>query len=380
MWVNVFLVYLQDRCPDFWRMFFIMKNLKTIIIAFTAVFLSAGLSSLKSFAVEPQGYVSYSLPSTTISITVDAVQENFYAGPYAKFATKYLGIDARTSDSVGYRIERVSMAPYVEADAKERFLLPMNSSDSAKRMLALSSSGLVSFENAEIGNEKIWKFPRANAADFSDKGVNSNLKSESATLVGARKKDVFNSVQQEMTIAKSLEQKAKETADMILDLRKTRIQIVTGDTDATYSGEAMGAVLSELDKLEKEYLSLFIGYTDYNFQRANFDIVPDKGNDTQMLVAFRLSDSDGLKPSTEQAGRPIVMQIIPEKIDEGDYPTDKSLVKAIEKNSSKYNYIHYRIPSTCMVNILEGTKLLLQSRLPIYQMGIESTMPVEKIK
>ena len=40
---------------------------------------------------DPTGCVTYSLPSTVIALEVDAVQEKFYAGPYAKFAEKYLG-------------------------------------------------------------------------------------------------------------------------------------------------------------------------------------------------------------------------------------------------------------------------------------------------
>ena len=37
---------------------------------------------------DPEGYVTYSLPMTTISLDVEAVQETFYAGPYAKYAEK----------------------------------------------------------------------------------------------------------------------------------------------------------------------------------------------------------------------------------------------------------------------------------------------------
>ena len=37
---------------------------------------------------DPEGYVTYSLPMTTITLDVEAVQETFYAGPYAKYAEK----------------------------------------------------------------------------------------------------------------------------------------------------------------------------------------------------------------------------------------------------------------------------------------------------
>ena len=322
-------------------------------------------------AAEPEGIVTYSLPSTTISLSVEAVQENFHAGPYAKFAAKYLGIDARQTDEVKYHIEKVSMTPYLEADLAARFQLSADGKAENSKMLALSSAGLVALENGTFGDERVWRFPAANRSDFSEKGVNSNLRSESATLFSARKKSTFDKVQQEVTLEKSLEQKAHEAAKMILNLRKNRIQIVTGDTDATYSGEAMGAAIAELTALEKEYLSLFIGYTEYKHQRANFDIIPQKSRETQMLIAFRLSDTEGLRPSTTETGRPVVMQIVPDPIDEKTV-ADNSKAKA-PKNAQ---LIHYRIPATCTVNIMEGTRLLLQGRMPICQMGIETTVPV----
>ena len=44
---------------------------------------------------DPKGVLSYSLPATSLVLEVEAVQENFYAGPYARYASKYLGIDVR---------------------------------------------------------------------------------------------------------------------------------------------------------------------------------------------------------------------------------------------------------------------------------------------
>jgi nitrate/nitrite-specific signal transduction histidine kinase len=58
--------------------------------------------------------------------------------------------------------------------------------------------------------------------DFSDKGISSNLTSESITLYrNDRKESACNkvSVQQNMIVEKSLEKKAAETAQMILDIR-----------------------------------------------------------------------------------------------------------------------------------------------------------------
>lgn len=333
-----------------------------------------GCVSIDSHAVtgEPEGFVSYSLPSTTISLTVDAVRESFHAGPYARFAGKYLGIEAQVSDAVRYHIEKISMTPLVEADHASRFMVPGFADVVEHPLMRLSSSGLVTVRDGNFGNELIWRFPAKNQGDFSGKGLNSNLKSESTTLFSVSKKQQQSSFQQKMTVEKSLDQKAKEAADMILGLREKRLQIVTGDTDATYSGEALGAAVDELDELEKEYLSLFVGYTEYSGQRVNFDVIPQKDRENQMYIAFRLSDADGLMPADYASGRPVVMKIIPDALNEQSLP-EKSKVRT-PKNAVS---LHYRIPATCTVNLMEGTKLLLQARVPVYQLGIESVLPVQ---
>ena len=166
-----------------------------------------------------------------------------------------------------------------------------------------------------------------------------------------------------MVVEKSLEQKAAETANTILDLRRQRLQIVTGDTDATYSGEAMGAAIEELTRLEQEYMTLFTGYSDYQTQKMRFDVIPEAGRENQMYIAFRISDKSGLVPADDMSGKPVVMEIVPQAIAQ------------TELRNSASNVIHYRIPAICTVKLKNGADLLLQSRIPVYQLGQESSLP-----
>ena len=56
------------------------------MIAVAAVIVPQLVSAQKKS--DPEGFLTYSLPSTTISLDVEAVQEKFYAGPYARYAEK----------------------------------------------------------------------------------------------------------------------------------------------------------------------------------------------------------------------------------------------------------------------------------------------------
>ena len=322
---------------------------------------------------DPEGYLTYSLPSTVISIDVEAVQEKFYAGPYAKYAEKYLGIKPRMKDENTVQLTQVRMTPLVEPDQTRRYSVDVKKRVEEATLMKLASGGFVTFADAKHGDQTVWRFPTEEKGDFSGKGVSSNLTSGSTTLY--RKDDresAYNriAVQQDMVIEKTLEQKAAETAAMILKLRKQRLQIVTGDTDATYSGEAMGAAIEELTRLENEYMTLFTGYSEKQPQHMTFEVIPDPSKENQMYVAFRMSEAGGLVPADNLSGKPVVMEIVPQAFAQPEVKDEKK---------SKDVGVYYRIPAACTVKLLDGMDLIFQTRMPIYQLGQESSLPVNMV-
>lgn len=340
------------------------KMFRTILIMAVAILPFAASAQTNA---DPEGYVTYSLPMTTISLEVEAVQETFYAGPYARYAEKYLGIKPRMKDETTVQLTGLKMTPLVEADQSRRYSLYVKKGTLNPSVFSLGSAGLVTFADANFGTEAVWRFPVRTEGDFAGKGVSSNLTSEATTLYRNEKKEsAYNrvSVQQNMVVEKTLEQKAAETASTILDLRRQRLQIVTGDTDATYSGEAMGAAIEELARLEQEYMTLFVGYSEFQTQQMKFEVIPEAGRENQMYIAFRISDKSGLVPADDMSGKPVVMEIIPQKF-------EQTAVKPV-----KAEVVHYRIPAVCTVRLKDGADLLLQSRVPVYQLGQDGSIPV----
>jgi len=351
----------------------VMNNVCKLILA--AALLALPIASSAQKKSDPEGYLTYSLPSTSIVLEVEAVQEKFYAGPYAMYAEKYLGIKARQKDETSFQLTQIKMFPLLEADQSRRYTLNVKKGQIDAVFLKLASVGLISFSDAKFGDESVWRFPVEGQGDFSGKGVSSNLTSESATLYrndeGSSAYDRI-AVQQSMLVEKTLEQRAAETADMILKLRRQRLQIVTGDTDATYSGEAMGAAIAEISRLEEEYMMLFAGYSELQTQKMRFEVVPDSANESQMYVAFRLSDTAGLVPADNLSGKPVLMEIVPQVFADPVVPEE-------DVKNRKEVLAWYRIPAVCSVKLMDGANLLLQSRMPIYQLGRESSLPVNVI-
>lgn len=324
---------------------------------------------------DPDGFLTYSLPSTTIVLEVEAVQEIFHVGPYAKYAEKYLGIRPRQKDEANFQITEIRMTPYIEADQSRRYTLNVKKGQIDATFLKLSTAGLISFSDASFGEQSVWRFTTDSRSDFGGKGVSSNLTSESATFYHNDKNSAYDrlSVSQNMLVEKTLDQRAAEAADMILKLRKQRLQIVTGDTDATYSGEAMGAAIAEMTRLEEEYMMLFIGYSETQTQKMRFEVVPQAEQPRQMYVAFRLSDMAGLLPADNVSGKPILMEIIPQSFAPVEVTEDDI------KSKKKEVLAYYRIPAICTIRLMEGADLLLQSRMPVYQLGRETSIPVNVI-
>lgn len=352
----------------------------TAVTALMALSLTAPTSANND--KDREGVVTYSLPTTVITLDVAASQESFHAGPYAKFADKYLGIKARQKDEVTVQVTSIKLTPRVEADQSRRYSLQVPKGEVDGNLFKLCSAGLVTFTDATFGEGVQWRFPQQSKADFAGKGVSSNLTSESTTLYRNQKKESAYSkvaVQQSMVVEKSIEKKASEAAQTIFKLRQKRLQIVTGDTDATYSGAAMGSALEELVRLEEEYMSLFVGYSESRTMSMSFDIIPDASAESQMYIAFRVSDTAGLLPADNLSGKPVLMEIIPQSFVEAE---PSVTAKKAEKNKKlKTDLVHYRIPSVCTVKIMDGMNLLLQTRVPVYQLGRESSLPANiKVK
>ncbi len=355
----------------------------SLMISFSATAQKSEILSPGEIA--PEGTVLYSLPNTALHLKVEAVRESYTPGPYAKFSEKYLGIVVSPDKKDSYKLLSVKMTPFIEADQSKRIAVNLNGlskNGSPINIYKFSSQGLIILSDQNKGGTDYWRFPTLSDNQSNMTEATNNFTSTETTLY----KNVKNSsggydkvaIQQSQVVEKSIEKKAQEAANNIFNIRKKRVDIITGDTDATFSGEAMKAVIDELNKLEADYMSLFIGTTESAVQMMDFDVVPESQKEKQLYIAFRISDTQGLLLSDNVSGRPIVMEIIPEIT----APTEFVDSDTNKKSRSKYEAktrggIYYRIPVICHIKLLDGQDLLLQSRVPVYQLGETINFPMD---
>lgn len=358
------------------------KRLTALILTVIAAFELSGQENRN-------GVIIYSLPSTTIHLEVKAICESYTPGPYAGFAKKYLGIDVSEKESTKYTLSDIRITPYMEADRSRSYIINLEGmlrNASQASFLKLSSQGLILLSDENKGGENTWRFPSyAPGSSSLESEATGNLTSEETTLyrTGLNSDGEYERIayKQSQVVEKSTEKKAQEAASMILYLRQQKINIITGNTDATFSGDALRAAVEEINSTEAKLMSLFTGSTRTSVQTMNFDVVPAKGHEEEMTVAFRISDTHGLLPSDDISGRPIVMEIVPEQ-EEVDLQTEQ-ITSGSTSGRRRTSYeaagrddIVYRIPAICTVRITDGQDLILKCRMPVYQKGQDLTFPL----
>lgn len=273
-----------------------MKRLTLLIIAF--------ISSAMLFDVAAQSLTVKRIDScadeaaTLLAVDIEVRSEEYVAGPYARYAQKYFGERASLVDKLTYEITSANVAI---VDQTSYMATPLE--QPAAPAEAIGFPALLP--------------DRTTVAD------------------------------------KSLDEAAKSAAEQIFALRRTRLDLITGEFGDGVFGAGLESALAEINRLEQEYLELFYGKSRVNVERKRFIIDVDARN-TSVIVA-RFSTENGLVAKDDLMGDIIMMSICPSDM---EYPA------ANPKGRTTY----------CFANLAEvivsvGQQHLVSRVLPIYEFG-----------
>lgn len=357
------------------------KNLFSVIVSL--VFLSC---NSKTIQVEPLSKpldenkvaVYYTLPRTVVYVKVVCSQSEYIPGPYADYAKKFLGIDGVSNvEKVEYSISKIEVDTHSETDPNAIFAVYPTAKGYGNYM-RLSAEGLILSVNSTIDSKTIAHSQDLKSGEviFKDLSVNPFIVEETATFYGRTLRDsvyVRVPIQRSMTIERNLEEKAKEAADFIFSIRKKRLDFLTPDIDHPFAGDALQLILKELQRLEDEYLALFIGKRFMHTFSQTFSFTPSSP-EGESAILFRFSESKGLLSPTDLSGRPVLIEL-----DQPQYPENFDAVKGrIEAFAAKtkLDRFYYRIPVVTSIKILDGKQQLTSKRLSVYQYGLLAQLPV----
>lgn len=291
----------------------------------------------------------YTLPTTTLDVTVEAEKTVRQPGEYYLYAKKYLGLDPISEPSVSYRILSITVTPRGIADENERYLVQFKSGSTPFMMvsnenfpLAVNTESAPSFPTADI--------PVARPAE--------------PTIL--EKPVASQAVTAEMLQSTSSAKRAELAAARIFELRQNRNEIIAGNADNMPSdGQAMQLALDNLAAQEAALTAMFTGTEQTSTQVATFSFTPsaDGGDRTETTIA-RLSALDGIVDANNLSGDPIKLRLT--VTERGTLPKNE---KGEEKRFPKGG-LAYRIPGTANVVTTFNGRTLSNNNVEVAQFGI----------
>jgi hypothetical protein len=350
-----------------------MRKMHICTAAF--VLLMVGCTTPGRLVVTELGYepaevtesVVYALPETGLKISLGYRKDIFIPGPYADYAQRLLGID-------GVQKNRSEVYVLQDVDIEE-------SAEHGKVLYAVSCIGCeldmeileraASHQLILLGNfltSTDIKVPEAASGNsgihFKDVTMESNVEFREHTIYKTLITDtsfVRVPVTSQQMEKKTLEKKAEEAAKLILEIRSDRYYLAAGLVDPMPDNFDLESAFSELNRLEEEYLSLFIGKSfSEDFTREYF-ITPEGGIDKERFVLDRFAADRGI---VEEGGDVIELIIEPS----GYSQRYKNLLpQAPEADVS--NRLYYRIPEVCNVRVVYADQPLYRKRISMYQSG-----------
>ena len=374
------------------KMFIMLKKILSLFIIIALV------SSCSSYNVvhvkednkpeNSEGFY-YSLPRNVVTIDITVEEVVRIAGPYAEYASKYLGIkDAVLNSTRFFELSDIKMNTYSEPDPEQYYFVDISNYNGYKAqsiMIGMSQAGLIQDLNdnsdRQVEKEKLEK-EEDNDIDYSKTFkyfADANLVEKIDTVVEQVIMDTVTVERMHLKrsfVEKSYEQKAKEASELLMKIKEQRFDIITGAQEVAYSGATVTYMADELSKMEQEYMKLFTGVIQRNTFHYRYSYKPESHVYSASIPLFKFTQQEGIITDKSKAGSMVYIHIDRSRTTttlekfindtEGDKDTDKGF--------------YYRIPESAKFTIKEGEELKAEASFLISQFGVVTNLPAKNTK
>lgn len=306
----------------------------------------ADFESVKSTSQHQNG-IFYHLPATVIKIEVTAKKTIEKRGPYYRYSQRYLNLsDIIKEDYAGWEIEdaRISTAGIPDSN----------------RMFRITSEGTPAGAAVSLTPDGTIK-----GINISDDECDSQKEKEDTTTKPKKLEDIsFDDIpfSEEQLIKTSSAATAEEVANEIYRLRDARRRLLESDMQKLPPDNgAYQKILTEIDKMEKQYLSLFKGKRETETIKKTFTFYP-KSSEPTNEVLFRFSSQKGFTEISDMTGTPVYIDLRAENTAENR----NIQTPDIEKERSGLIYCR---PAKATVKVVDRTLLLNEQEVLIGQFG-----------
>jgi hypothetical protein len=358
------------------------------------VLLTACQSSYNVVQVSPDALPSnrdgmfYALPRTFVNIEITITKTDYFKGPYAEFAERYLGLKGvEIQNFTRFEISDVTFKTYTEPDPEHYYFVEFGKrgfDKSALFTLGLTEAGLIQSVNepAEkvdvektsysrsdylIDNSKTFFFPGANVYEKVDTIIEQITVD---TLI------VEKQTLKRTLVEKTTDQKAREAADFINKIRDNRFNMITGFQEVAYEKATIQFMYESLEELEKEYVKLFTGLTTTSTLKYRFSYLPEGNVYNFSMPLFKFSSKHGIVMENHPYGEMVYVVV-----ERGQNTVQlEPFVKKLSEIKRKKHGFYYRIPEYAKFSLKQGITTKAEATFLISQFGVIHSLPPGKSK
>lgn len=325
---------------------------KRVFLPMLCALACIGLSAQTSVApvgaaAVPSESVVYLLPKTEVVVEVEMAHTVRKAGPFRKYAERYLGVrDVVADDGGEWRLAAVRLRGRIAPDTEKRFAVAVNKKTTAYN-IQTAENGVILSVNQTVDSPKQTRKKRP-------------VQSECDTLAAFD----MACLGEEALVASSVPKMAEMAAKQIYQIRENRANLLSGENENLPDGAALKLMLKRLDEAEKELLALFVGRTAVCRQTVEMAVSPLAGQTDSVL--FRVSRHAGLVAADDLSGEPVYFNLFADT-----QPVDSQQVYDGQKPCGLF----YNVPLTATVAISDGVKTLAERSFVMPQLGAVRCLP-----
>ena len=301
-----------------------MKKICIGLLSLISFFSWAQVSTIKVNPTETfasSNGVVYALPKVSFKIDVWVTKTDYIKGPYHNYASKLLGVeDVISNNYVTYAIKDLKISSEFTPDSDQLYFLNLGEISGKTTNIKLLQmneegifGGIIARETTEDikVKDRLVEEIRTGNRDFRY-FADANLIEKVDTII--RRVDIDTStiekaILKRYSIEKDLNQRAQDAATLLMEIRKNRLELISGFQEVAYEAGALSLMNQELKLMENDYLSLFIGKKLVTDEHYVFYFTPLADQPNIISPVFKFSENIGIEPLTGSAGEKVSVAI-----------------------------------------------------------------------
>lgn len=322
--------------------------------------------------------INYCLPKVSYEVKVILEYTERIPGPYRNYAEKELGQKTEIPEyQERWAIKNIEVKPLYVPDEKAVYSVSA-SGEYQPVMLHLSAEGFLAgvaggqggvftdeskmkYMNGDDGDEDAINIMKFNTYNNLKEILDTNYTYQE---VDGEMKKIWDPIVR--YAAKTEKDNVKEAVSEIFRIRSERVKLLGAENNVP-DGKSLEIILREFDRMERNYLSLFMGREEKRKVVRVFQCTPEKSGEA--VVAFRFTEEGGVTGTKNVTALAYSL-----KLDNVTVPASTPV-----SGSGTDAAIFYRVPATADLKLMKANDELLCIKAIVPQLGEIKKFPINII-